>query len=119
MLRSYVRIGERLRRLHLLKDKAPAQLSLEPNTPDDMEIGAAKYKDGVLHINANKRIIGISPDVWEYRIGGYQVLDKWFKSHKGESLTIETFEHISNVAGLLAETIKASNELHIEKETIE
>ena len=64
------------------------------NTPEDMEIGSIKYKDGVLHLNANKRILGISADVWDYRIGGYQVLDKWFKSHKGEALTIDSFEHI-------------------------
>ena len=44
--------------------------------------------------------------MWNYRIGGSQVLDKWFKSHKGETMTIDSFEHISNVAGLLSETIK-------------
>ena len=28
--------------------------------------------------------------------------DKWFKSHKGDVLTIDKFEHIANVAGLPA-----------------
>jgi len=84
---------------------------MDPSTADDLEIGAIKYKDGVLRINANKKIIGISEDVWNYRIGGYQVLDKWFKSHKGETLDYEKFEHIENVVGLLAETIKIQNEL--------
>ena len=58
--------------------KAPAELALEPNTPDDMEVGAIKYKNGVLQLNANKRITGISQEVWKYQIGGHQVLDKWF-----------------------------------------
>ena len=71
-----------------------------------MEINALKYKNGVLHINANTCITGISEDVWNYQIGGYQVLDKWFKEHKGEQLTIDSFTHIENVAGLLAETIE-------------
>jgi len=35
----------------------------------------------------------------------------WFKSHKGETLTIESFDHISNIAGLLAETIKTQQNL--------
>ena len=68
--------------------------------------GAIKYKNGVLHLNANKQIHGIPEDVWTFRIGGYQVLDKWFKSHKGEIFGSAEFEHICNVVGLLAETIK-------------
>jgi hypothetical protein len=111
MFRAYAAAGGRLRELHLMQAKAPAALTIDPNTSDDMEIGSVRYRDGALHLNANKRIIGIPANVWDYRIGGYQVLDKWFKSHKGETLTIESFEHIENVAGLLAETIKVQAEL--------
>jgi len=111
MFRVYVEAGARLRKLHLMQTKAPAELVIEPNTSEDMEIGAVRYKDGVLRMNANKRIHGIPADVWNYRIGGYQVLDKWFKSHKGETLTVESFDHISNIVGLLAETIKVQENL--------
>jgi hypothetical protein len=111
MFRAYATAGERLRKLHLMQIKVPAELGIEPNTSDDMEIGSIKYKDGVLHLNASKRLLGISADVWDYRIGGYQVLDKWFKSHRGEILTIDSFEHICNVVGLLAETIKVQDGL--------
>jgi predicted helicase len=111
MFRSYVTAGECLRKLHLMQTKVPAELIIEPNTSEDMEIGAIKYKDGILHLNAKKRILGITVNVWNYRIGGYQVLDKWLKSHKGEALTIDSFEHIANVAGILAETINVQNGL--------
>lgn len=110
---KYVSAGEKLRELHLLQIKAPAALSIEPNTPDNMEIGAVKYKDGELLLNANKRLKGIPADVWAYQIGGYQVLDKWFKEHRGEALTIENFTHIENVVGLLAETVKIQEELRL------
>lgn len=106
MYHAYVSAGQRLRKLHLLQSKAPAELTLDPNTPDDMEIGAAKYKNGVLQLNPNKKIIGISQDVWEYQIGGHQVLDKWLKEHKGEMLTIDNFTHLENMVGLLSETIQ-------------
>lgn len=106
MYHAYIAAGERLRKLHLMQVKAPAELALEPNTPGDMEIGVVKYKNGVLQMNANKRIIGIPEAVWNYQIGGYQVLDKWFKEHKGETLTIDFFTHIENVVGLLKETIR-------------
>lgn len=94
LFNEYVSVGARLRKLHLMQAKAPVELVLEPNIPDDMEIGAVKYKNGILQFNANKCIIGISQDVWEYQIGGHQVLDKWFKEHKGETLTIDSFTHI-------------------------
>lgn len=91
--------------------KSPATLTLEPNTSDDMEIGAVKYKSGTLQLNANKSITGISQEVWDYQIGGHQVLDKWLKEHKGETLTIDTFAHIENIVGLLGETIRIKEEL--------
>jgi len=106
LYKEYVSVGERLRKLHLMQTKQPAEIALDPNTADDIEIGAIKYKNGVLQLNANKQITGISQAVWEYQIGGHQVLDKWFKEHKGEVLTIDAFTHIENVVGLLGETIR-------------
>jgi len=111
MFRAYVIAGERLRKLHLMQKKIPADIKIDPPTAADLEIGAIKYKDGILKINSNKRITGIPEDVWNYRIGGYQVLDKWFKSHKGKTMSIDDFDHIANVVGLLAETIKVQASL--------
>lgn len=62
--------------------------------------------DGVLHLNPNKQIHGILAVFGIICIGGYQVLDKWFKAHKGRTMTIGDFSHIANVVGLLGETIK-------------
>lgn len=106
LYKEYISVGERLRKMHLMQIKITAELSLEPNTHDDMEIGTIKYKNGVLHLNNIKRIIGIPQNVWEYQLGGYQVLDKWFKEHKGEKLTIDSYTHIENIVGVLEETIK-------------
>ena len=111
LYQEYVTAGQQLRKLHLMQIKLPAALVLEPDTPDDMKIGAIKYKNGVLTLNGNKRITGISQDVWKYQIGGYQVLDKWFKEHKDETLTIDSFTHIENVVGLLVETINIQEHL--------
>ena len=111
LYREYVAAGERLRKLHLMQIKSPATLVLEPNTSDNMEIGAVKYKNGALQLNGNKRITGISQAVWDYQIGGHQVLDKWLKEHKGETLTIDSFAHIENIVGLLEETIQIREKL--------
>ena len=108
---QYVDAGSRLRKLHLLEDKHPTELTIEPNDSNDLEIGAISYKDGILHLNKKKTIKGIPEEAWNYYIGGYQVLPKWFKSHKGELLDIKNFSHIQNVVGALTETIKIQFEL--------
>lgn len=106
---QYVSIGGRLRKLHLLQEKTPVELVIEPGTSENMEIGTIRYENDILYLNDNKSIIGIPKDVWQYQIGGHQVLDKWFKEHKGEILTIGSFTHIEEVAGLLSETIAIDN----------
>ena len=111
LFKEYVATGSKLRKLHLMDCKSPAELILEPNNSENLEIGAIKYKKGVLQLNKNKQILGISKEVWDYQIGGYKVLDKWFKEHKGEILNIDKFNHIENIVGLLEETIRLQEHL--------
>ena len=33
-------------------------------------------------------------------------MDKWFKEHKGETLSIDSFTHIENMVGAFSETIR-------------
>ena len=89
-----------------MQELCPVDLKIEPYSNDNLQIESPKYINGVLHLNPKKQIHGIPQDVWEYRIGGYQVLDKWLKSHKGEFMTFERMSHIENIVGLLAETIR-------------
>lgn len=106
LFNEYVVVGSKLRKLHLMNNKSQADLSIEPNSQENMVIEDIKYKKGILHINKNKQITGISEEVWNYNIGGYKVLEKWFKEHKGDLLTIDNFTLIENIVGLLNETIK-------------
>ncbi len=110
---EYVKAGDRLRKLHLMEEKVTAEINFEPSTPVDMTIDAIKYKNGVLTLNSDTKILDIPEDVWTYQIGGYQVLDKWFKEHKGETLTLETFTHIENIVGALSETLKIKEQLSL------
>lgn len=62
-----------------------------------------------LFINESLYFSGVTKQVWEYKIGGYQVLDKYLKSHKGENLDLSHFE---NIVKALYESIKLENEIH-------
>ncbi len=51
-------------------------------------------KEEKLFVNASLYFCGVSQGVWEYKIGGYQVLDKYLKSHKNEELDEDYFQKI-------------------------
>ena len=44
-------------------------------------------------------------EVWDFHIGGYQVISKYLKSRKGRTLTLDEMDHVGHVADALAFTI--------------
>ena len=110
MLNKYVEAGKKLRELHLMETNIQKDLQLNSSN-NNLLIENIKYQDGKLNINKDTAILGITEEIYNYYIGGYQVIDKWLKSHKGENLTIDSFNHIKKIAGIIEETIKIQNEL--------
>lgn len=47
-----------------------------------------------LFVNDSLCFCNVSKEVWEYKIGGYQVLDKYLKSHKGEEIDYKHFQKV-------------------------
>ena len=54
---------------------------------------------------------GIPPDVWDFRIGGYQPLDKWLKDRRGRTLSFDDLDHYRRIAAALTETIRLMAEV--------
>ncbi|HSS49307.1 MAG TPA: type ISP restriction/modification enzyme, partial [Thermoanaerobaculia bacterium] len=48
---------------------------------------------------------GIDPEVWGYRVGGYQVLDRWLAARAKRALRFEEIEEFRRIAAALRETI--------------
>jgi hypothetical protein len=44
---------------------------------------------------------GVSPEIWSFKIGGYQVLDKYFKERTGRVLSDDETANISNIIKVL------------------
>ncbi|WP_139544825.1 type ISP restriction/modification enzyme [Helicobacter pylori] len=61
-----------------------------------------------LYINHSAYFRGVSQEIYDYRIGGYCVLDKYLKSHKNESCN---FDHVSNIIKVIARTIEIQKTL--------
>ncbi len=61
-----------------------------------------------LYINHSAYFIGVSQEIYDYRIGGYCVLDKYLKSHKNEPCD---FDHVTRIIKVIARTIEIQKTL--------
>ncbi len=68
-------------------------------------------KEKRVYINKTQYFEGVEPEVWEYQIGGYQVLDKWLKDRKKRILSLEDIKHYCRVVTALAKTIEIQGEI--------
>ena len=64
-----------------------------------------------VYINKKQYFEGISPEVWAFHVGGYQVAEKWLKDRKGRSLTYDDLTHYQKVVVALKETIRLMAEM--------
>ena len=105
-------LGKQLIDLHLLRSPELEQpIARFEGKGEDRTVTTPKYdpKTKRVWINATYYFEGITPEVWQYQIGGYQVLDKYLKARKGSSL--EDPRHILRVATALAKTIEVQKEI--------
>ena len=99
LFRALCDFGMNLVKLHLLE----GDISNLPTYPVDGDhlvsnvryIGPSSDDDkGTIWINDTQYFRGISPEVWEFRVGGYQVCRKWLKERKGTNLSYNDREHL-------------------------
>ena len=100
-----VEYGKRLVDLHLLKSKELDPPVAKLHGQGDRKVEKVKYEDDKVYINKNQYFEGISPEVWEYQIGGYQVCYKWLKDRKGKNLSAEDIKHYCKVVTALQRTM--------------
>lgn len=82
-------MGKELADIHLLKSPrlSPPLAKYQGSGSNDMvEFIQYDEDNGTVHINPDKYFEGITPELWNYHIGGYQVLHKYLKDRKGKSL---------------------------------
>jgi type I restriction-modification system DNA methylase subunit len=66
---------------------------------------------GRVSINSTQYFDGVTPDLWSYQIGGYQVLAKWLKDREGRFLTSADTIHYSRVVTALARTLSLQSNI--------
>lgn len=105
------KLGKELTDLHLLKSKVLEKPVAKFLVTGDSGIKKREYKNNKIHINDKQYFDGIKPEVWNYYIGGYQVLDKWLKDRIGKILSSEEVNHFLKIISALEYTIKLQKEV--------
>ena len=112
--RQLVAIGKELVGLHILQSAAPSTLGLRFPVAGDNEVARRhpRYTPpttdaaGRVYINADQFIDGVPEDVWEFRVGGFQVAEKWLKERAERALSFGDLTHYQNVLQAVARTIE-------------
>jgi REP element-mobilizing transposase RayT len=105
--------GKRLVDLHLLESP-----ELDPPTArfqgkDNKTVLKLKYDKTrkQVHINPDRYFEGVTEDLWEYQIGGYQVLNKWLKDRKGQTLSLDDIKHYCKMVTAIKKTIEIQKKI--------
>jgi predicted helicase len=100
-------LGWELVQAHLLRE-LPRRKLADYHGKGDNTVEAIRYspEEQAISINKSQLFKPVQQDVWEFHIGGYQVLDKYLKSRKGRALTLYEINHVSAIADSLAFTIE-------------
>ncbi|MCY4540412.1 MAG: N-6 DNA methylase [Chloroflexi bacterium] len=105
-----VRLGAELVSLHLMKSPKLVDYMTDYNIEGENEVarGYPKYieKHKRVHINKTQYFEGVPQEIWDFHIGGYQVLQKWLKDRRGRVLSTDDLEHYQQIVVALSETIR-------------
>jgi predicted helicase len=108
-------LGKELVELHLLKHPSLGEAGVGFTESGSDEVEKVYYDENSerVWINKEQYFDGISKEVWEYRIGAYQVLAKYLKDRKKEKrkLSLEEIEHYMRVAKAIERTIEVQGEV--------
>lgn len=104
--------GADLIELHLLKRPSLSHLISKYNgAGDDDKIEKPSYseKNGRVYINEEKYFDNVSPEIWNYHIGGYQVMEKYLKDRKDKQM--DDPRHYSQIATVISKTIEVQDKI--------
>jgi len=108
-----VRLGEELVRLHLLESPKLNSFGDSYQGGRAPAVGKPSFSDKTIWISEAKQagFRGVSDEVWEFRVGGYQVCEKWLKDRKGRKLLSADIAHFARILAAIAETVHLMQEI--------
>ncbi|RIA55403.1 type ISP restriction/modification enzyme [Dichotomicrobium thermohalophilum] len=100
-------LGWDLIQKHLLRDIPDTGLGKYQGKGEN-HVERPRYAEAeqAIYINETQKFEPVPPEVWNFHIGGYQVMEKYLKDRKGRTLTLDEITNVENIANVLAFTIE-------------
>ena len=112
--RSPATLGKDLIRLHLLDSDRLDYPRVRFEGKGSSRVTSREFRPAEQQVVVNRegqRLEGIDPEVWEYRIGGYQVLDHWLAGRTDRALGQDEIEELRRIAKAIWETIRVQRRI--------
>jgi predicted helicase len=120
LFRALAAFGAELVGLHLLQapalEKFITRFPVAGSNQVEKIVYAEEWRDasgkthtGCVFINKTQFFESVAPEIWNFHIGGYQVLDKWLKDRKGRALAYDDITHYQKIVVALHETRRVMN----------
>ncbi|MBE9142044.1 type ISP restriction/modification enzyme [Planktothrix mougeotii] len=115
LFKNLAQKGEELVQLHLMESQQLNRLITKYQGEGENNVTEVTYKPQQqrIYINKTRYFEGIPPEIWEFKIGGYQVLDKWLKDRKkaNRSLSFDDILHYQKIVVALTATLNIMKEI--------
>jgi hypothetical protein len=113
LFHALAKIGEKLVALHLLESPAIEHTETQFIGSRQSEVESISWSNNTVWLDRAQSIgfRGVSEAVWKFRVGGYQVSEKWLKDRKGRTLLKNDIAHYQKIVAALFETIRLMTEI--------
>lgn len=114
----FEKLGSELIKLHLMQEIPQDEIdfiflkeSKKPNFKIAKYQEKERFVENKIILNEDLAISPIDAEIWNYTIGGYQVLKQWLKYRKDYVCTKEELEHLLKICKILKKTIEIQGKL--------
>ncbi|EGL3838781.1 N-6 DNA methylase [Campylobacter upsaliensis] len=114
----FEKLGSELIKLHLMQEIHQDEIdfiflkeSKKPNFKIAKYQEKERFVENKIILNEDLAISPIDAEIWNYTIGGYQVLKQWLKYRKDYVCTKEELEHLLKICKILKKTIEIQKAL--------
>ncbi len=113
LFKALVTKGAELVSLHLMESAMPKDAIIKYPVTGSNVVDKVRYDEANkrVYINKNQYFEGVSPEIWNFHVGGYQVCQKWLKDRKGRTLSYDELTHYQRIIVALKETIRLMGEI--------
>jgi predicted helicase len=102
-------IGEKLIECHLMqKNDFPQKyntLGIFTGNGDRI-VKKVEYNDGKINISKDNSFDNVAVEIWNFEIGGHQVLEHWLKARKERELNLDDINRVTQIIKIIAYTIE-------------